>query len=89
MGVISGLLTLGVYAWGILPGGGVLDTLSFVRSSDFAPGTPLLVAWSIARDVLPAGLAGLFLAPLGGGPLFRLYTAGRSPVQKHYDYEDV
>lgn len=88
MGLISGLLTIGVYASGILPGGGVLDTLSFIRSSNFAPGTPLLVAWSIARDMLPAGLAGLFLAPLGGGPLFRLYTAGRPPPQKHYDYED-
>lgn len=89
MGLISGLLTLGVYAWGILPGGGVLDPLSLIRSSNFAPGTPLLVAWTIARDLLPAGLAGLFLAPLGGGPLFRLYTGGRLPAQKHYDYEDV
>lgn len=89
MGLISGLLTLGVYAWGILPGGGVLDPLSFIQSSNFAPGTPLLVAWAIARDLLPAGLAGLFLGPLGGGLLLRLYTGGRSPVQKHYDYEDV
>ena len=89
MGLISGLLTLGVYAWGILPGGGVLDPLSLIRSSNFAPGTPLLVAWTIARDLLPAGLAGLFLAPLGGGPLFNLYTGGRLPAQKHYDYEDV
>ncbi len=89
MGLISGLLTLGVYAWGILPGGGVLDPLSLIRSSNFAPGTPLLVAWTIARDLLPAGLTGLFLGPLGGGPLFRLYTGGRPPAQKHYDYEDV
>ncbi len=89
MGLISGLLTLGAYASGLLPGGGVLDTLSLIQSSQFAPGTPLLVAWSIARDLLPAGLAGLFLAPLGGGPLFRLYTAGRLPEQKQYDYEDV
>ena len=89
MGLISGLLTLGVYAWGILPGGGVLDPLSLIRSSNFAPGTPLLVAWTIARDLLPAGLAGLFLGPLGGGTLFYLYTGGRQPAQKHYDYEDV
>ena len=89
MGLISGLLTLGVYAWGILPGGDVLDPLSLIRSSNFAPGTPLLVAWTIARDLLPAGLAGLFLGPLGGGTLFHLYTGGRQPVQKHYDYEDV
>lgn len=89
MGLISGLLTLAAYAWGVLPTGGVLDTLSFIRSSNFAPGTPLLVAWSIARDLLPAGLAGLFLAPIGGGPLLRLYTAGHPPAQKHYDYEDV
>ena len=89
MGLISGLLILGVYAWGILPGGGVLDPLSLIRSSNFAPGTPLLVAWTIARDLLPAGLTGLFLGPVGGGPLFRLYTAGHPPAQKHYDYEDV
>ncbi|MGF1470986.1 MAG: hypothetical protein ACFB50_04485 [Rubrobacteraceae bacterium] len=88
MGLISGLLTIGAYAWGVLPPGGVLDVLSLIRSSEFAPGTPLLVAWSVARDMLPAGLAGLFLAPLGGGPLFRLYTAGRPPVQKYYDLED-
>lgn len=89
MGLISGVLTLGVYAWGILPGGGVLDPLSLIRSSNFAPGTPLLVAWTIARDLLPAGLAGLFLGPIGGGLLFRLYTGGGQPAQKHYDYEDV
>ncbi|CAN5909488.1 hypothetical protein BH23ACT11_BH23ACT11_26810 [soil metagenome] len=89
MGIISGLLTLGVYGWGILPAGGVLDPLSIIRSSNFAPGTPMLVAWSIARDVLPAGLTGLFLGPVGGGPLFHLYTGGRVPVQKHYDLEDV
>lgn len=89
MGLISGLLILGVYAWGILPGGGVLDPLSLIRSSNFPPGTPVLVAWAIARDLLPAGLAGLFLGPIGGGTLFRLYTRGRPPAQKHYDYEDV
>ncbi|CAN5711937.1 hypothetical protein BH24ACT22_BH24ACT22_04830 [soil metagenome] len=89
MGLISGLLTLGVYAWGILPSGGVLDPLSLIQSSNFAPGTPLLVAWTIARDLLPAGLTGLFLGPIGGGTLFHLYTGGRLPAQKHYDYEDV
>ncbi|MGB3635555.1 MAG: hypothetical protein WA982_16045 [Rubrobacteraceae bacterium] len=89
MGLISGLLTLAVYALGILPGGGVLDPLSLIRSSNFAPGTPLLVAWTVARDLLPAGLTGLFLGPLGGGPLFNLYTGGRPPAQKHYEYEDV
>lgn len=89
MGLISGLLTLGVYAWGILPAGGTLDPLSLIRSSNFAPGTPLLVAWTIARDLLPAGLTGLFLAPLGGGILFHLYTGGRMPAQKQYDYEDA
>lgn len=88
MGLVSGLLTLGVYAWEILPGGGVLDPLSFIQSSNFAPGTPLLVAWAIARDLLPAGLAGLFLGPIGGGTLFRLYIGGRAPTQKQYDYED-
>ena len=88
MGLISGLLTIGAYAWGVLPGGGVLDTLSLIRSSEFAPGTPLLVAWSVARDLLPAGLAGLFLAPFGGGPLFRLYAGENKPVQKHYEHED-
>lgn len=89
MGLISGLLIIGAYAVGILPPGGVLDPLSLIRSSNFAPGTPLLVAWTIARDLLPAGLTGLFLAPIGGGPLYRFYTARRPPDQKHYDYEDV
>ncbi len=89
MGLISGLLIIGAYAIGMLPSGGVLDPLSLVRSSTFAPGTPLLVAWSIARDLLPAGLTGLFLAPIGGGTLHRFYTARRSAGQKHYDYEDV
>lgn len=89
MGLISGLLIIGAYATGMLPPGGVLDPLSLIRSSNFAPGTPLLVAWTIARDLLPAGLTGLFLAPIGGGPLYRFYTAGRPSEQKHYDYEDV
>jgi hypothetical protein len=89
MGLISGLLTLGAYATGILPPGGVLDPLRLIRSSNFPTGTPLLIAWTIARDLLPAGLTGLFLSPVGGGMLQRLYTAGRPPEQKHYEWEDV
>lgn len=87
MGVFSGLLTIGAYAAGLLPTGGVLDPLSIIRASNFAPGTPLLVAWTIVRDLLPAGLVGLFLAPLGGGMLLSLY-APTEPVQKQYD-EDL
>jgi hypothetical protein len=89
MGLISGLLTLGAYAAGILPTGGVLDPLRLIGSSIHPAGRPLLVAWAIARDLLPAGLTGLFLSPIGGGILQRLYTAGRPPEQKHYEWEDV
>ena len=89
MGLISGLLTLGAYAVGVLPTGGVLDPLRLIRSSIFPTGTPLLVAWTLARDLLPAGLTGLFLSPVGGGLLQRLYTSGRPPQQKHYEWEDV
>jgi hypothetical protein len=89
MGLISGLLTVGAYATGILPTGGVLDPLRLIRSSNFPTGTLLLIAWTIARDLLPAGLTGLFLSPVGGGMLQRLYTAGRPPEQKRYDWEDV
>jgi hypothetical protein len=89
MGVISGLLTLGAYTTGILPTGGVLDPLRLIGSSIHPPGRPLLVAWTIARDLLPAGLTGLFLSPVGGGMLQRLYTSGRPPEQKHYEWEDV
>ena len=88
MGVISGLLTLGAYAAGVLPAGGVLDPLKLIRSSSFPTGVPLLIAWTIARDLLPAGLVGLFLSPVGGGPLLRFYSAGRPPAQKVYD-EDL
>ena len=88
MGVISGLLTIGAYATGILPTGGVLDPLRLIRSSNFPTGTPLLVAWTIARDLLPAGLTGLFLSPVSGGMLQRLYTAGRPPEQKRYEWEE-
>lgn len=85
MGLISGLLMIGVYASGLLPAGGVLDPLKLINASAFSPGTPLLVAWTIARDLLPAGLAGLFLSPIGGGVLMRLYAADRPPVQRTYE----
>jgi hypothetical protein len=88
-GTISGVLTLLVYAYGILPPGGVLDPLKLVRNSvHSAPGVGLLIAWSIARDLLPAGLAGLFLSPLIGATLQRLYEAGEPPRQKSYDQYD-
>ncbi len=89
MGVISGLLTLGAYATGILPTGGVLDPLRLIRASNFPTGTPLLVAWTIARDLLPAGLTGLFLSPVSGAMLQRLYASGRPRQQKRYEWEDV
>ena len=88
MGLISGLLTIGAYATGILPTGGVLDPLRLIRSSNFPTGTPLLVAWTIARDLLPAGLTGLFLSPVSGTTLQRLYAAGRPPEQKRYEWEE-
>ena len=87
MGLISGLLILLAYATGILPTGGVLDPLKLIKSSVFPTGTPLLVAWTLARDLLPAGLTGLFLSPIGGGALQRLYAAQRPPQQKRYDWE--
>ena len=88
MGLISGLLTLGAYATGILPAGGVLDPLKLIRSSNFPAGPPLIVAWTIVRDLLPAGLTGLFLSPLSGATLQRLYAAERPPEQKHYEWEE-
>ena len=36
----------------------------------------------------PAGLAGLFLSPLVGGTLQRLYAAERPPEQKRYSWEE-
>ena len=88
-GTISGVLTLLVYAYGILPPGGVLDPLVLVRNSiHSAPGVGLLIAWTIARDLLPAGLAGLFLSPLVGGTLQRLYASGRQPTQRSYEEYD-
>lgn len=86
MGVVSGLLILLAYATGLLQSGGVLDPLELIGASNFAPGTPLLVAWTIFRDVLPAGLAGLFLAPLGGDMLQKLY-APKTPLRKEYDWD--
>jgi len=74
IGFISALLTMGAYQFGLLPRGGVLDPLTLIQSSNFSPGYPLLVAWTFARDLLPAMLAGLFLAPLGGNFLYRLYA---------------
>jgi hypothetical protein len=88
MGLISGLLTLGAYATGILPTGGVLDPLKLIRSSIFPAGPPLIVAWTIVRDLLPAGLTGLFLSPVSGATLQRLYAAERLPEQKHYEWEE-
>ena len=74
IGFISALLTMGAYEFGVLPSGGVLDPLTLIKSSNFSPGYPLLVAWTFARDLLPAMLAGLFLAPFGGNFLYRLYA---------------
>lgn len=74
IGFISALLTMGAYQFGLLPRGGVLDPLTLIQSSNFSPGYPLLVAWTFARDLLPAMLAGLLLAPFGGNFLYRLYA---------------
>ena len=88
-GLISGILTLIVYATGILPPGGVLDPLLLIRDANHPTGIPLLYAWSIARDLLPAGLAGLFLSPLLGGTLQHLYSPEKSPEQETYGWEDA
>ncbi len=85
MGLISGTLILLIYATGLLPGGNTLDPLKLVNSSVFPTGGPMVIAWSIARDLLPAGLTGLFLSPLSGSMLLRLYTSGRGAQQKVYD----
>jgi hypothetical protein len=93
--IISTVLTVSAYQFGLLPSGGVLDPLTLIRSSNFTPGTPLLVLWTFARDLLPALLAGLFLAPLGGNFLLRLYYANRpapregtGAPEQGYLYED-
>jgi hypothetical protein len=88
MGVVSGLLIMLAYATGLLQSGGVLDPLAVIGASNFPSGTPLLVVWTIARDLLPAGLAGLFLAPLAGGMLHKLYTKDEGPIQKEYDWPE-
>ena len=79
IGLISGLLTMGAYQFGVLPSGGVLDPLRLIRNSNFPTGVPFLVAWALARDLLPAMLAGLLLAPFGGGFLYRIYASRRPP----------
>ncbi len=90
IGLISGLLIIGAYWFGILPPGGILDPLRLIRSSNFSPGYPLLVAWTLARDLFPAALAGLFLAPFGGGFLYRVYASGRPPedTSRNRPFED-
>ncbi len=91
IGLISGLLTMAAYQYGILPSGGTLDPLALIRSSNFSPGYPLLVAWTLARDLLPAMLVGLFLAPFGGGFLYRLYASRRpreDTIRNKQQFED-
>jgi hypothetical protein len=75
IGLISGLLTISAYWFGVLPRGGVLDPLTLIGTSNHPPGYPLLVVWSLARDFLPAMLVGLILAPFGGGFLYRIYAS--------------
>ena len=77
IGLISGLLTMGAYWFGILSPGGVLDPLALIRNANHPTGYPLLVIWTLARDLLPASLAGVILAPFGGGFLYRLYASRR------------
>lgn len=86
MGVISSLLIMLAYATNILQTGGVLDPLAVIGASNFPSGTPLLVLWTMARDLLPAGLTGLFLAPLCGGMLQKLQNPENKPLQKEYDW---
>jgi hypothetical protein len=81
IGLISGLLIIGAYWFGILPRGGVLDPLTLIRSSRFPPSYALLVVWTLARDLLPAMLVGLFLAPFGGNFLYRIYASRRPPKE--------
>ncbi len=90
IGVISGLLIMGAYWFGILPPGGTLDPLTLIGSSNFPTGYPLLVAWALARDVLPAILAGIILAPFGGGILYRAYASRRPPedTSQNRGFED-
>lgn len=98
IGLISAVLIIAAYAFGVLPPGGVLDPLRLIRASNFAPGIPLLLGWTAARELLPAMLTGLFLAPIGGGMLYRVY-AGRAegtapqqpttgPSERYRQYEE-
>lgn len=89
MAVISASLILAAYATGILPTGGVLDPTNLIGSSNHPePGIPLLVAWTIARDLLPALMVGLFLAPVGGPALLRLYSGHRaSGVRRQEEWQ--
>jgi hypothetical protein len=89
IGLISGLLILGAYWFGVLPPGGVLDPLRLIQSSNHPPtGIPLLVVWTLARDLFPAMLAGLFLAPFGGGFLYRIYASRRPPKDNRHFEDD-
>ena len=90
IGLVSGLLVIGASWFGILPPGGVLDPLELIRGANHPAGPPLLVLWTLARDLLPASLAGIFLAPFGGGFLYRLYASRRSPKDTSYSgtFED-
>ncbi|TCJ13644.1 hypothetical protein E0L93_14595 [Rubrobacter taiwanensis] len=77
IGVISTALTVAAYLTGLLPPGGVMDPLNLIRASIHeGGGIPLLIGWTLARDLLPAGLTGLFLAPIGGGLLLKLRAKG-------------
>lgn len=97
IGLISALLVIAAYAFGLLPPGGVLDPLRLMRASNFAPGIPLLLGWTFARELLPAMLAGLFLAPIGGGMLYRVYAGApketapqptSGPSERYRQYEE-
>jgi hypothetical protein len=98
IGTISALLVIAAYAFGLLPPGGVLDPLRLIRASNFAPGIPLLVGWTVARELLPAMLAGLFLSPIGGGMLYRIYARNKGveeapeptigPSERYRQYEE-
>lgn len=85
MGLISAFLILAAYYTGFLPPDKALDPLRLIQSSVFPAGPPVLVAWTFAREQLPADMTGLFLAPVAGKFLLRLYAAGRPPLQKAYD----
>jgi hypothetical protein len=92
IGLVSGLIVIGAYLTGILPSGGVLDPISLIRSSNFPAGYPILVVWTLARDLLPGMLTGLLLAPFGGGFLYRIYYAskrlGEDAPQSSHSFKD-